>query len=94
MTPQDRAKMQASIMLAFAGGAEVECVEIGRKGWSHTHIPAWDWSIFDYRVKVVPKVVKYLCWSNDYSLIWIKEESPVKGDWTRVPSEDKEVAYD
>jgi hypothetical protein len=95
MNAQERAKQQAEVMLAFANGAEVEFTEHSNDSWRQTKEPFWDWSLFRYRVKVVPKVVKYYCYSCGETLIWVTEtQAKARGFKIRVPSEDKEVTYD
>jgi hypothetical protein len=91
MNAQERAKEQAEVMLAWANGAEIEVTYGEDCGWEHTKSPGWNWFVYDYRVKVVPKVVKYYCYADGYRLLWVSENSAISGDWIAVPSEDKEV---
>ena len=90
MTAQEKAKQQAEVMLAFAGGAEVE-IQRTNCEWVATTDPKWDWICFNYRVKVVPKVVKYYCYTDGHTLIWVARGETLSTGWKAVPSEDKEI---
>jgi hypothetical protein len=90
-TPQEKAKQQAEVMLAFANGAEIEWYRDNVGEWQDAKAPQWDWSMNHYRVKVVPKVVKYYCYSNGYELKWVVGTAAISADWKPIPSEDKEV---
>jgi hypothetical protein len=56
---KDFTKYAISVMVAYDRGEEIESVRIGLPTWGATLYPAWDWSIFDYRIKPKPTVVPW-----------------------------------
>ena len=96
MTPQEKAKYQAEVMISFAEGKEIEVVNKGYSDWSATLEPLWQWLHFDYRVKPEePKKAKLEAWITDTNrLAHFVEGEIVIGHsswrWTRVPSLDLE----
>ncbi len=89
MDTRDKARQKAEIMLAFANGAEVEFYRDSVGEWKCAKAPQWDWTTNEYRIKVVPKVVKYYCYDRSGELFWF--DNPNYGSFKRIPSEDKEV---
>lgn len=88
----EEAKRKAGIMIAFSEGAEIEYSKLGSLNWTTNESPGWNWCNYCYRIKVVPKVVKYLCYSVGEALVWVSEDqAKVRRYKKRVPSEDKEV---
>jgi len=90
MTPQERAKKQAEVMLAYANGAEIECNAHGV--WvTCQQEPFWNWTKVDYRVKKpAPKVVKLWAYVGPSGQIERRFEGLVLSNWKRVPQFDLE----
>lgn len=74
MTTQE----QIAIMQAYVDGKEIEFCD-GTKNWQSTSAPAWDWCLFDYRVKPEPKEPTYRPYANfdEFRADWEKH-----GGWT------------
>ena len=55
--------------------------------------PAWNFYESEYRIAPEPKKkVKYMCFDDTFELRWWREDKgQFPKEWTRVPSEDKEV---
>lgn len=60
MTPQEVARHQAEIQLAFADGAEIEVrSRLNRSSvWDKAGVPCWNWNIYDYRIAKKPKTAE------------------------------------
>jgi len=82
---------QIAVMQHFANGGDIEVA--GSNGWIPALAPLWDWTTYDYRIKEVPKTVKYLCWEdvNGY-LVWQRKGRAMPVHHVRVPQLDKEIA--
>ena len=52
---RNEARKAAEVMLAYAGGKEVEYKNEALKDWSSTSVPNFDWSKHEYRIKPQPK---------------------------------------
>lgn len=95
MTPQEKAKQQAEVMLAYANGAEIECSAHGV--WVPCPLePFWNWLKVDYRVKKpAPKVVKLEAWMTSCKeLRMFVAGSTNPPHWKRIPSLDLEYTED
>lgn len=94
MTPQDKARQQAEVMIAFAEGKTIEYRENGEHVWEYAKTPSWDWFSFDYRIKPAePKKVKLTAFTTANGQLLYFDMMRVKtwnSDWTRVPSLDLE----
>ena len=44
-------------MQAFERGEEIEYTQLMEERWRGTTLPAWDWALYDYRIKPKPKQV-------------------------------------
>lgn len=90
MTPQETARMQAEVMIAFAEGKTIQIRRGG--GWVDRHDPVWDWVFLEYRIKPEePKKVKLLGYVDEFK--YARYALPeFKGPklWIRVPSLDLE----
>lgn len=83
MTPQETARKQAEVMVAFAEGKTIQVRDGANRAieWVDQPAPLWDWIYFNYRIKPAePKKVKL-------RRVLINES---KEGWTRVPSLDLE----
>ena len=96
MTPQERAKQQAEVMLAYANGAEIEAEfqpDYWRTDcWRIKTNPVWNWELWNYRVKKpAPKAVKLEAWIDLCGSLchYIKGRNIPSG-WKRIPSLDLE----
>jgi len=88
MTPQETARKQAEVMIAFAEGKTIQ-----RKPndyvWTDDSQPLWNWAICDYRVKPVePKKVIIEAWLDITGEVrWQVKDNPYgPKQWTRLPS--------
>ena len=97
MTPQEKAKYQAEVMISFAEGKKIRFREKDCNClWTPTTLPTWDWSVFEYEVRQAePKKAKLEAWITDTNrLAHFVEGEIVIGHsswrWTRVPSLDLE----
>lgn len=52
-------KEQIAVMQAFAEGKEIEVRPLGSNDWVTTLTPGWNWSCFEYRIKIEPKLRPY-----------------------------------
>lgn len=89
MTPQERAKKQAEVMLAYAEGKEIERYT-NMASWMLDDDPTWNWIDNDYRVKKTPKVVKLWAYVGPSGQIERRFEGLVLSNWKRVPQFDLE----
>ena len=89
MTPQERAKKQAEVMLAYANGAEIEA-EFRSNQWFDCSYPVWDWRNTNFRVKKTPKVMKLWAYVGPSGQIERRFEGLVLSNWKRVPLFDLE----
>ena len=92
MTPQETARMQAEVLIAFAEGKTIQCRRRTQVEWLNAPAnPLWDWVTFNYRIKPAePRKVKLEAWidtSGELRRVLINES---KEGWTRVPSLDLE----
>jgi len=97
MTPQEKAKQQASVMLAYANGDEIEHRVKNSELWSQVTIVNWNWMDGDYRVKKpAPKVVKLEAWLTHSGQVCLyrADRSPNASSWKRIPSLDLEYTED
>ena len=78
---------------AYQAGKKVEYLSIMDGTWSSCiGEPLFNFDDYQYRVAPEPKKkVKYRCFTDGNALIWIAEHKPDPYNWTRVPSEDKEI---
>ena len=90
MTPQERAKKQAEVMLAYAEGKEIEYMNV-HASWTSCSDPVWDWSRNEYRVKKpAPKVVKLWAYVGPSGQLERRFEGMKISNWKRVPQFDLE----
>lgn len=88
MTPQEQAKYQAGVMLAFAEGKTIE-VTSDEENWGENDSPIWNWLTFNYRVKPAePKKVIIEAWLDITGEVrWQVKDNPFgPKQWTRLPS--------
>ena len=88
MTPQEQAKYQADVMLAFAEGKTIQWRRYDFK-WEDSHTPLWDWFSNEYRVKPSePKKVIIEAWLDITGEVrWQVKDNPFgPKQWTRLPS--------
>ena len=85
-------KSMIEVLQAYKDGKKIEYRIVGNTQWSATDDPQWQFSNCEYRIAPEPKKkVKYRCFTDGNALIWIAEHKPDPYNWTRVPSEDKEI---
>jgi len=88
MTPQDQAKYQAVVMLAFAEGKTIQR-ELLTHDWKDDSQPKWNWGACNYRVKPAePKKVIIEAWLDITGEVrWQVKDNPYgPKQWTRLPS--------
>jgi len=88
MTPQEQAKYQAGIMIAFAEGKTIQWKRRG-SDWKDGACPLWDWLSNEYRVKPAePKKVIIEAWLDITGEVrWQVKDNPFgPKQWTRLPS--------
>lgn len=92
MTPQETAKQQAEVMIAFAEGKTIQSTRCSDREikWEDQPSPLWDWIHFEYRIKPQePKKVTLLGHVDEfkyarYALLEFKGPNL----WTRVRALD------
>ena len=95
MTPQETAKRQAEVMIAFAEGKAIQS-KIRRDkeiNWLESPSPTWDWILFEYRIKPETKKVNLSAFVTENGQLIHFDMMKTKtwtSDWTRVPSLDLE----
>ena len=95
MTPQEKAKQQAEVMLAYAAGMHVEVY--AANDWHDSINPRWDWNACDYRVKKPAlKVVKLQAWIDEFKYARYSSDPGFNApkSWKRIPSLDLEYVED
>lgn len=99
MTPQETAKQQAEVMIAFAEGKPIQYMIFANNGieWTDISEPLWDWIRFDYRIRPAePKKVKLEAWIDPrggmhfFTTCSGYIEQKLVANWTRVRSLDLE----
>ncbi len=75
------------VMTAYSNGAEIEYTSNAVECWMTIEKPAWDWSLFSYKIKEKPK-----------ELLWFWKGEVSKGDWRfqnlmKTESEIKKLSY-
>ena len=91
---RNEARKAAEVMLAYAGGKEVEYKNEALKDWSSTSVPNFDWSKHEYRIKPQPKYRPFQsaeeCWQEmqkHQPFGWVKTEAGEYRFIDRVTSE-------
>lgn len=93
MTPQEKAKQQAEVMLAYAEGKEIECTD-AHASWASCPDPFWNWLRADYRVKKTPKVVRLWAYVGPSGQLERRFEGVKLSNWKRAPQFDLEYVED
>ena len=84
------------VLQAYKDGKKIEYLSTMDGTWSSCiGEPLFNFDDYQYRIAPEPKKkVKYMCFDDTLELRWWREDKD-KGqfpkEWTRVPSEDKEV---
>ena len=93
---RNEARKAAEVMLAYAGGKEVEYKNEALKDWSSTSVPNFDWSKHEYRIKPQPKYRPFQsaeeCWQEmqkHQPFGWIKDKED--GHYTLITCVDDRV---
>ena len=81
------------VLQAYKDGKKIEHRIIGSTQWSAIDDPQWHFVGCEYRIAPEPKKkVKYMCFDDTFELRWWREDKgQFPKEWTRVPSEDKEI---
>ena len=80
------------VLQAYKDGKKIEYRIVGNTQWSATDDPQWQFSNCEYRLAPEPKKkVKLEAWLACDELRWFLSGAKTDKQWTRVPSEDKEI---
>jgi len=75
MTTQE----QIAIMQAYVDGKQVEfCNPKSEDGWNLIHKPSWDWSEYEYRVKVAPepkRIPRTMADLPEGGVLWVRDKN-------------------
>lgn len=82
------------VLQAYKDGKKIEYLSIMDGTWSSC-IGEPLFNFDDYQYRIAPetkKKVKYMCFDDTFELRWLREhKGQFPKEWTRVPSEDKEI---